>query len=484
MDTNVISSAGNKVVEVPGMDLDPDDCAGWLQVRIDKKKEPKIPISSVHMARKASAKATSAARMPSILPKEETKVILRPRGGLDLAKTPIVTVILAIRTAADLSPAETALDTQCPNIPQNIMVISTPDEQRARRYANIKSIVVGNKTYEVGSYAAAPHEMAVKGVVKFIPLEVSANTINENVLNVRNPLARGAQRIGSSTTIIVAFQGPKVPYYVYYGGGLLKCTLYRKHFDVCRTCGKVGHRMDVCPTPEAKTCKDCGKEAKQNHQCNPKCKLCGGPHLTGDRTCSNRFKTPYVIKCRQWEKTKMAAPKEKAGKVPAKTKGNFPQLRRPRSRGSRTRSRSRSRSVGGTVTWAQKAQPESEEMKSLKEANKQQARKLTEQEKIIKKMAADMAAMKQKMTQLSTKQQPETAATDEETRFPRTTRRSTETSGRARTVEALEERVDKIEVSLFQIESMLNAALSTLTRVVERLDTIASAIPAQQWQQR
>lgn len=437
------------------------------------------------MARKASAKATRAARMPSILPKEETKVIVRPRGGLDLAKTPIVNVISAIRTAANLSPAETALDTQCPNIPQNIMVISTPDEQRARRYANIKSIVVGNKTYEVGAYAAAPHG-TVKGVVKGIPLEDSANTINENILNVRNPLARAAQRIGSSTTIIVAFEGPKVPYYVYYGGGLLKCTLYRKHFDVCRTCGKVGHRMDVCPTPEAKTCKDCGKQAEQNHQCNPKCKLCGGPHLTGDRTCSNRFKTPYVIKCRQWEKkTKMAAPKENAGKVPANTEGNFPQLRRPRSRGSsRTRSRSRSRSVGSTVTWAQKARPESEEMKTLKEANQQQARKLAEQENIIKRMAADMAAMKQKMTQLSTKQQPETAATDEETRPPPTKRRSTETSGRARTVEALEERVDKIEASLLQMEGKLNAALSTLTRVVERLDSIASAIPAQQWQQR
>lgn len=103
------------------------------------------------MTRKASVKTTRAARMPSILPKEETKVIVRPRRGLDLAKTPIVSMILAIRTAANLPPAETAMDTQCSNIPQNIMVISTPDEQRGRRYGNIKSIVVGNKTYDVGA---------------------------------------------------------------------------------------------------------------------------------------------------------------------------------------------------------------------------------------------------------------------------------------------------------------------------------------------
>ncbi|KAG0436012.1 hypothetical protein HPB47_018195 [Ixodes persulcatus] len=139
----------------------PGDCAGWLQVRIGKKNEP---ISSVHMARKASAKATRAARIPSILPKEETKVI---------PKLLIVNVISAIRTAANLSSVETALDTQCPKIPQNIMVISTPDEQRARRYANIKSIVVGSKTYEVGAYAAALHG-TVEGVVKGIPPEDSA----------------------------------------------------------------------------------------------------------------------------------------------------------------------------------------------------------------------------------------------------------------------------------------------------------------------
>ncbi|KAG0442498.1 hypothetical protein HPB47_015690 [Ixodes persulcatus] len=46
-----------------------------------------------------------------------------------------------------------------------------------------------------------------------IPLEDSAATINENVVNVRNPHAKAAQRIGTSTTIIVAFEGPKVPNY-------------------------------------------------------------------------------------------------------------------------------------------------------------------------------------------------------------------------------------------------------------------------------
>ncbi|KAG0433684.1 hypothetical protein HPB47_019721 [Ixodes persulcatus] len=251
--------------------------------------------------------------MPGILPKEETKIIVRLHGGLDLARTPVVNVISAIMKAANLSPAETVLDTQCPNVQQNIMVISTPDDLRAIRYANIKEIAIGTKKYEVGAFVAAPHG-TVTGVVKSIPLEDSASTINENVLNLRNPLARASQCIGKSTTIIVAFEGPRVPHYVYYCGGLLRCTLYRKPFDVCRTCGKVGHRTDVCPTPESKTCLGCGKEASQDHQCNPKCKLCGTPHLTGDEDCKNKFKTPYIICRREWDREVLEGTPNKSGR--------------------------------------------------------------------------------------------------------------------------------------------------------------------------
>ncbi|KAG0430610.1 hypothetical protein HPB47_022507 [Ixodes persulcatus] len=170
--------------------------------------------------------------------------------------------------------------------------------------------------------------------------------------------------------------------------------------------------------PEAKVCIGCGEETDQAHQCTPKCKLCGGHHITGDRECKNKFKTPYIVRRRQWERKKLSpvegAKQEKAGKgiPPKKTAEHFPLLRAPRSRTpTRTASRSRSRSAGGKATWAQVAEPENKEMKTLREANRQQAKKIAEQEETIRRMAADMAAMKEMLQKMVNKNQ---TAEDEE----------------------------------------------------------------------
>ncbi|KAH7945907.1 hypothetical protein HPB49_017052 [Dermacentor silvarum] len=78
---------------------------------------------------------------------------------------------------------------------------------------------------------------------------------------------------------------------------LLRCTLYKRQIDPCRNCGRVGHRQDVCPTPSEKVCEHCGiKPTGPDHVCvTPKCALCGQAHITGDRTCRNRYQIPYVV---------------------------------------------------------------------------------------------------------------------------------------------------------------------------------------------
>ncbi|KAH7942771.1 hypothetical protein HPB52_001125 [Rhipicephalus sanguineus] len=234
------------------------------------------------------ASVINAARMPAI-PLEESKIV-----------TGTTTVATAILAAAKITSEESAADTLCPNTQQNIMVISTPNENNAARYATIQEIYIQGKLYEVSAYRSAPHN-TVKGVIKGIPTDANAEELDRNVVNERNPLAVGAKRIGSTTSAIVVFEGPKVPNFVRYGVTLIPCHLYRKQIDVCHQCGRVGHRKDVCPTPTIKTCLACGlANPKEDHSCTPKCKLCGGEHSTGDRTCKATYKMTYVVRKRQW----------------------------------------------------------------------------------------------------------------------------------------------------------------------------------------
>ncbi|KAL1475716.1 hypothetical protein MTO96_037086 [Rhipicephalus appendiculatus] len=63
---------------------------------------------------------------------------------------------------------------------------------------------------------------------------------------------------------------------------LLRCTLYKRQIDTCRNCGR-----GIKPTGP-------------DHECvTSKCALCGQAHITGDRTCPNRYEVPYVVRRRR-----------------------------------------------------------------------------------------------------------------------------------------------------------------------------------------
>ncbi|EEC07019.1 POGO family transposase [Ixodes scapularis] len=101
---------------------------------------------------------------------------LEDRSFYDIVKTGTTTVAAAILAVVKIKSEESAADTICPNAQQNIMVVSTPNEDNAARG---------------------------------IPIDTSVDELDRNIVNERNPLAGGAKRIGSTTTVIVVFKGPK-----------------------------------------------------------------------------------------------------------------------------------------------------------------------------------------------------------------------------------------------------------------------------------
>lgn len=286
-----------------------------------------------------------ASRMPP-MPEEHIKIVIRPRGGLNLEKVSPTTVGRAIVEAAGLTTEQTTEDVICPNFMQNILVASTPERNNAERYVRIRSMRVADKDFEVSAYETAPHTTC-KGVIRNVDIMDGPATLERNIVNDRNPLAMAVKRIKNTGSVIIVFDGLRVPNFVRYGPTLVRCYLYRKQVDICYVCGKLGHRADVCPAPDCLECRGCGaRNPEEDHNCEPCCKLCGGRHLTADKQCRQRYQVPYVVRVRRQERARaeLAAEQEAAE---AAQLASVPQRSRGCSR-SRSRSKSRRQSSSGT----------------------------------------------------------------------------------------------------------------------------------------
>ncbi|KAH8041910.1 hypothetical protein HPB51_019545 [Rhipicephalus microplus] len=288
---------------------------GWITAHRKRNANKTRFKHETHSARQTGAhvgpakasqlrKVAAASRLPR-LPTSHFRVVVRPGGGLDVRTCSQLKVTQAILMAARLPPAAAEEDIVCAKAMQNIFVISTPSESNANAYCKVQKIFLASKKHSISAYITPPGNTC-RGVVRGIDTDLAEPALQSLFVTPRNPMVLGVRRIKETPTMIVLFNGMKVPNYVHCGPNMLRCTLYKRHIDTCRNCGRIGYRHDVCPRPTEKVCQKCGTSIIANgHECvQPKCALCGDAHLTGDHTCKNRYQVPYVVRRRRRKRRK------------------------------------------------------------------------------------------------------------------------------------------------------------------------------------
>ncbi|KAH7953418.1 hypothetical protein HPB49_007997 [Dermacentor silvarum] len=209
------------------------------------------------------------------------------------------------------------------------------------------------------------HSNTCKGVIRSTDVADGPAELEKNIANPRNPLTLAAKGTKNTGTVIITFDGHKVPNFVRYGPVLVRCSLYKKRVDVCYACCRLGHRADVCPSPEETICRGCGAlHPTEEHKCQPTCELCGDPHPTGDKMRQQHYTTLYVVRRKRAIATDVNKEQDNSplhlstcepkSQPPITEDKNDAQ---PKSRSHvRSRNHSRSREGSNGSTWVYKVQ--------------------------------------------------------------------------------------------------------------------------------
>ncbi|KAH8022806.1 hypothetical protein HPB51_005171 [Rhipicephalus microplus] len=209
-------------VSVDGEDITPDDLqdSGW-SVATTKRKlrgthtprtETQASVSmhgdawSPQRSRAAVKKRLIAASRLPYLPRDHHRVIVRPRNGLDMRTVSQIKFAKALAVAAALSEEEVMEDVVCPNMMQNIAVISTPAERNPRAYSKITAITLGTASFDVSAYRAAPDDTC-KGIIRGVDADIGQEQLYSLIVHPRNPTALQVKRIKNATTVIILFDG-------------------------------------------------------------------------------------------------------------------------------------------------------------------------------------------------------------------------------------------------------------------------------------
>ncbi|KAG0411253.1 hypothetical protein HPB47_011629 [Ixodes persulcatus] len=193
----------------------------------------------------------------------------------------------AIATATRLTPTETNDTMVRPKPQQNLITVLTFRQSARDKLLNTTTISIQEKPYQITAYEAASTQTC-KGVIHGIERGTPSDVLMRHLITTGAPILT-ARMMGQSLSAIITFEGTYVPYYVLYQQAEYRCRPHRPKAQICQRCHGIGHRADICTiqTTPPFICEKCStylEEQNQPHDCDPKCKNCGGEHCR-DASC-------------------------------------------------------------------------------------------------------------------------------------------------------------------------------------------------------
>ncbi|KAH8022734.1 hypothetical protein HPB51_002987 [Rhipicephalus microplus] len=229
-------------------------------------------------------------QVPTPLPKEDIKVIVRPHKGLTVKNLFGSELSMAVIEACrNCFGGESFL--RRVHLGSNIIILSTPHEQVAGRLREINQFKIRRQIHPFNAYVA-DQEDVLRGIIHGLPPGTTQADLMANLrIRTQGVKIERARMLGSAKSAIITFTNDVLPRCVYFMGAEAICYPYKPTVQVCKICRSTGPQTDVCPTPNANVCSKCGTcDPTQGHECALNCAICGEEHATGEKSCKKKLK--------------------------------------------------------------------------------------------------------------------------------------------------------------------------------------------------
>ncbi|KAG0410943.1 hypothetical protein HPB47_011946 [Ixodes persulcatus] len=189
---------------------------------------------------------------------------------------------------------------------QNLLAIDTYRPSAESKLFALKTVHIRRKQREIRTYKVNDPANA-RGVVHGIPATLSEEI--RNTLEVEHAKLLHLRRNGTSNTILVTVEGPRLPRYAFMNRVAIRLHLYQPQSIRCTLCCVIGHRADVCPNKtQFTTCLNCrkqfpvGQTPATHDECEPHCVNCGEDHPPPSPNCAARLQANQAAQTQALQK--------------------------------------------------------------------------------------------------------------------------------------------------------------------------------------